>query len=71
MYMLFSELVIWETFTSVFSKKREKSALPFFFANKYYTIQTFCSFVRLMASGMAFINKGDHHVCWQHSFLLM
>ena len=52
-------------------KKKEKSALPFFFANKYDTIQTFCSFVRLMASGMAFINKGDHHVCWQHSLLPM
>ena len=35
--MFFSELVIWETFTSGFSKKKktkEKSAWPFFFANK-------------------------------------
>lgn len=71
MCMLFSKLVIWETFTSVFSKKEKNQPYPFFFANKYDTIQTFCSFVRLMASGMAFINKGDHHVCWQHSLLPM
>ena len=54
-------------------KKKQKKNQPglFFLLTKYDTIQIFCSFVRLMAGGMAFISKGDHHVCWQHSLLPM